>query len=194
MPRGYRVHLRTSTTLPVAANILSVITEGARTYGSLEVSQTADAGSDAVVEMDVFYRDQEDFDEATICRLHPSNSEWGLGIFVCALPCSPWLEPALIQSHRQTPAWRAPPHRDPFHQLRFAVHIRLPVNPSLTVLQFKTDLHNFSQHLSALADSVHFDKLSLKSTNGRIVVEVKSCPESTFSRFVDQVDTVRRRG
>ncbi len=69
-------------TFPVAANILSVITEGSRTHGSLEVSQTADAGSDAVVEVDVFYRNQEDFDETTVCRLHPANNEWGLGIFV----------------------------------------------------------------------------------------------------------------
>ena len=82
MPRGYRYHSRTSVTFPVAANIISVITEGARTQGSLEVSQTADAGSDAVVEIDVFYRHQEDFDEATVCRLHPANNEWGLGIFV----------------------------------------------------------------------------------------------------------------
>ena len=82
VPRGYRYHSRTSVTFPVAANLISVITEGARTQGSLEVSQTADAGSDAIVEIDVFYRHQEDFDEATVCRLHPANNEWGLGIFV----------------------------------------------------------------------------------------------------------------
>ncbi|KAI1788344.1 hypothetical protein LXA43DRAFT_1097445 [Ganoderma leucocontextum] len=150
-PRGYRVHLRTSVTLPVSASILSVISEGARTHGSLEVSQTADAASDAVVKVDVFYRNQEDFDEATVCRLHPSDNEWGLGIF--------------------TPTWRPPPHGDPFHQLRFEVHLRLPAGPSLTVSQLKTDLHNFSQHLRALAGSVHFNKLGLKSTNGRIAAE-----------------------
>ena len=79
---GNRVHLHTSMTFPATANILSIITEGTRAYGSLEVSQTADAGSDAIVDIDVFYLDQLDFDEATVCRLHSANDEWGLGIFV----------------------------------------------------------------------------------------------------------------
>ena len=80
---SYRVHLRTSLTLPMSADMLSIVTRGSRTRGSLEVSQIADAGSDAVVDVDVFYRNREDFDEATTCRLHPSNTNnWGLGIFV----------------------------------------------------------------------------------------------------------------
>ena len=60
-------------------------------------------------------------------------------------------------------------------ELRFDVHLRLPAATStspLTVVELKTDLHNFSQHLRALADSVHIDKLSLRSTNGAINVEV----------------------
>ena len=69
-------------TFPATANILSIVAEGTRAYGSLEVSQTADAGSDAIVDIDVFYLDQLDFDEATVCRLHSANDEWGLGIFV----------------------------------------------------------------------------------------------------------------
>ena len=83
VPGAYRFHLRTSVTLPMSADILSFITQGARIHGSLDVSQTADAGSDAVVEVDAFYRNQEDFDEATVCRLRTAYSnEWGLGIFV----------------------------------------------------------------------------------------------------------------
>ncbi|KAM5531474.1 hypothetical protein V8D89_014864 [Ganoderma adspersum] len=152
VPSGYRTHLRTSVTFPVLENILSVITEGARAHGTLEVSQTADAGSDAVVEVDVFYRIQEDFEEATVCRLHPANNEWGLGIFTPGM-------------------WTWPPHRD---QLRFDVRLRLPAATStspLTVVELKTDLHNFNQQLRGLADSVHIDKLSLKSTNGGIAAE-----------------------
>ena len=75
VPHGYRAHLRTSVTFPVSANIISFITEGARSQGSLEVSQTAEAGSDAIVEVDVFYRDQEDFDEA-----HTDEMPSGAGI------------------------------------------------------------------------------------------------------------------
>ena len=82
MPQGYGFHSRTSLTLPMSADLLSVITQGARTHGSLEISQTADVGPDAVVEVDVFYRDQRDFEQATVCRMHPLQSEWGLGIFV----------------------------------------------------------------------------------------------------------------
>ncbi|KAM5544973.1 hypothetical protein V8D89_001084 [Ganoderma adspersum] len=151
VPQGYSFHSRTSVTLPMSADLLSVITQGARTHGSLEISQTSDVGSDAVVEVDVFYRDQKDFEQATVCRLHPSQSEWGFGIF--------------------TPAGRPPPQGESFHQLRFEVHLRLPAVPSLIVPHLKTDLHNFSQRLGALADSVHFTKLALKSTNGRISAE-----------------------
>ena len=84
VPGAYRSHLRTSVTLPLSADILSIITEGARTHGSLDISQTADVESDsAVVEIDVFYRNKEDFDEATVCRLRTmGGNEWGLGIFV----------------------------------------------------------------------------------------------------------------
>ena len=82
MPQGYGFHSRTSLTLPMSADLLSVITQGARTHGSLEISQTADVGPDAVVEVDVFYHDQRDFEQATVCRMHPLQSEWGLGIFV----------------------------------------------------------------------------------------------------------------
>ncbi|PIL33805.1 hypothetical protein GSI_04430 [Ganoderma sinense ZZ0214-1] len=154
VPLGYRAHLRTSVTLPVAENIISVIAEGARIQGSLEVSQTADAGSDAVVDVDVFYRNEENFNEATVCVLHPTDNEWGLGIF--------------------TPLWNPPSRGDPFNHLRFVVHLRLPAATStspLTIVQLKTDLRNFSQQLRALADTVYIDTLSLKSTNGRIVAE-----------------------
>ncbi|KAM5544964.1 hypothetical protein V8D89_001075, partial [Ganoderma adspersum] len=150
---GNRVHLRTSMTFPLTANILSIITEGTRAHGSLEVSQTADAGSDAIVEIDVFYLDQLDFGETTVCRLHPANDEWGLGIF--------------------TPMCAPPHHGDSMYKLHFEVHLRLPAaTPQpLTIVRLKTDLHDFSQWLHLLADSVHIDKLSLRSTNGRIVVD-----------------------
>ncbi|TBU46675.1 hypothetical protein BD309DRAFT_596842 [Dichomitus squalens] len=149
VPHGYRFHLRSSVTLPVSADVLSVVAEGARFHGSLEVSQTANAGSDAIVEIDLFYHHEEDLDETTVCRLHPADNEWGLGIF--------------------TPHWRAP--RNDHHLLRFHIHLRLPAVDSgslLAVKELNTDLSNFSQDLRALADSVYFNRIALKSTNGHI--------------------------
>ena len=70
----------------------------------------------------------------------------------------------------------APPHHgDSIYKLHFEVHLRLPAatpQSPLTLVRLKTDLHDFSQRLHPLADSVHIDKLSLRSTNGRIVVDV----------------------
>ena len=76
-------HAETSFTLPVGAKELAFVAEGSRQYGHFEVSQTADAGSDeAIVDVRVSYSEPEALSDATVCRLHPAEDSWGLGIFV----------------------------------------------------------------------------------------------------------------
>ena len=76
-------HAETSFTLPVGAKELAFVAEGSRQYGHFEVSQTGDAGSDeAIVDVRVSYSEPEALSDATVCRLHPAEDSWGLGIFV----------------------------------------------------------------------------------------------------------------
>lgn len=83
LPDEYPYHARTSFTLPVGAKELAFIAQGAQQHGHFELSQTADAGSDeAVVEVHVSYKAQNALSDATVCRLHPAEDSWGLGIFV----------------------------------------------------------------------------------------------------------------
>lgn len=76
-------HAQTSMELPLSADILSFIAEGAYSAGSIEVSQTCHSTSEnAVVDVEVFYASQQAFDDVTVCSTHRSEREWGLGIFV----------------------------------------------------------------------------------------------------------------
>ena len=69
--------------LPLSADILSFIAEGAYSTGSIEVSQSCHSTSEnAVVDVEVFYASQQAFDDVTVCSTHRSEREWGLGIFV----------------------------------------------------------------------------------------------------------------
>ena len=76
----YRAHAQLA--LPVAADELSFIAEGLHSHGSIEISQTADAGANAIVDVEVEYRQPEALDAATVCRTHSDENKYGLGIFV----------------------------------------------------------------------------------------------------------------
>ena len=52
----------------------------------VEISQTADAGANAIVDIEVEYRQPDALDAATVCRTHPDDNKYGLGIFVSTLP------------------------------------------------------------------------------------------------------------
>ena len=81
-------HAEASFTLPIGAKELAFVAEGVQQYGHFELSQTADAGSDdAIVDVHVSYDQAEALSDATVCRLHPAEDNWGLGIFVCARYC-----------------------------------------------------------------------------------------------------------
>ena len=76
----YRAHAQLA--FPVGADELSFIAEGLHSHGSIEISQTADAGANAIVDVEVEYRQPEALDAATVCRTHSGENKYGLGIFV----------------------------------------------------------------------------------------------------------------
>ncbi|KAI0696204.1 hypothetical protein C8T65DRAFT_37507 [Cerioporus squamosus] len=151
-PDQYPYRARTSFTLPVGAKELAFVAEGARQHGHFELSQTADAGSDeVVVEVHVSYYDQNTLSDATVCRLHPAEDNWGLGIF--------------------TPRW-VPPHTH--SKLRFHVLVRLPAADAGSPLKLEnlgTHLPQYTHHVEDIGDTAYFEFLRLKGSNSHINVE-----------------------
>ena len=76
-------HARTTFMLPVSAEELQFVADGSLQYGDFEVSQDVDVGGmNAVVDIDVGFRHPDALEEATVCRTHPADNKWGVGIFV----------------------------------------------------------------------------------------------------------------
>lgn len=79
----YRAH--TSISLPVASKELSFVAHGDLSHGSFQISQSLDMDSEATVDVTVLYHQPEVLNNATMCRLRPSEGRWGFGVFVCYL-------------------------------------------------------------------------------------------------------------
>lgn len=80
-PHDY--HAGTSFSIPVTAAELAFVSEGALQSGRFEIAQDLESGSKtATIDLHVTYRVEDALDEATVCRLHPDDETWGLGIFV----------------------------------------------------------------------------------------------------------------
>ncbi|PIL33801.1 hypothetical protein GSI_04426 [Ganoderma sinense ZZ0214-1] len=142
----YRAHAQLS--LPVAADELSFIAEGLHAHGSIDISQTADAGENAVVDVEVEYRQPEALDAATVCHTHPGDNKYGLGIF--------------------TPDYKHP-HNE--RQLRFHINVRLPSSDDLVINDLRTYLPLFVHHVGDLEDTVYFEKLTLNTAHTPITVD-----------------------
>ncbi|KAI0794307.1 hypothetical protein C8Q74DRAFT_568961 [Fomes fomentarius] len=143
----YPYHAQTSLSLPLSAAELSFIAAGSAHSGQFIVLQDLDEGSeDALADIDVLYHTPDFLDEATVCRTHPAEDAWGLGIF--------------------TPYWR---HR--VRPAKFYVRLHLPVASSVAILKInslRTHLPNWAHDLPNLADSVYFQRLQLESSNAHI--------------------------
>ncbi|RDX48573.1 hypothetical protein OH76DRAFT_1483681 [Lentinus brumalis] len=150
LPDEYPYHARTSFTLPVGAKELAFIAQGAQQHGHFELSQTADAGSDeAVVEVHVSYKAQNALSDATVCRLHPAEDSWGLGIFTSRHP------------HHHRSLW-------------FHVHVRLPAadaDSPLKIENLGTYLPQYTHHVGDIGDTAYFDFLRLKGSNSAVEAE-----------------------
>ncbi|KAI0352039.1 hypothetical protein OH77DRAFT_1410038 [Trametes cingulata] len=143
----YRAH--TSLAFPLDAQELFFRSEGSLAHGTFEVTQSADAGDDATIDIDVWYRVEDALGEATVCHLRPSEDKHGLGIF--------------------TRHWEHP-HRHEY-QLRFHILVRLPATEDdelVVVNAFNTHLPHFSHHLGHLADAAVFKNIHLSSSNAAL--------------------------
>ncbi|KAG5719396.1 hypothetical protein E4T56_gene13462 [Termitomyces sp. T112] len=137
--------------LPISSNTLLFLSRGAIS-GGLNV-QYGGYGNDVRVTVKASYRFPEALDTVDVCIVTRSEGEIGLGIF-----SSPRSHP----SHRRA-------------VLQFAVTVNLPrveEGSLLNVKAFETDMPLFIHEIGDLNGFVHFDSISLKTSN--LPIRVKS--------------------
>ncbi|KAI0330439.1 hypothetical protein GY45DRAFT_1336876 [Cubamyces sp. BRFM 1775] len=84
------LHATTSLTFPVDADELFFLAQGSLSHGTFEVSQSDDAGTDAVVDIEVWYKAEDALGEATTPRWEHPRRERQLHFHVhLRLPTSP---------------------------------------------------------------------------------------------------------
>ncbi|KAH9912774.1 uncharacterized protein BXZ73DRAFT_107221 [Epithele typhae] len=118
--------------------------------GTLDISQTADAGSNqTLVDIEVLYPAGgadviRDVSALRVCSTNPVKGEWRLNIF-----SSDWFEP----------------------NVRLKMHVRLPAAQCHSPLKLKAltaNLANFDLRLHDLATCAHFEAIDIMTTNGSI--------------------------
>ncbi|PIL33770.1 hypothetical protein GSI_04395 [Ganoderma sinense ZZ0214-1] len=67
---------------------LSFLSQGNMTHGAFRVSQNGASDSNVAVGIQAYYRDPKELTKARVCRLHPAEDKWGLGIFAPDVPPS----------------------------------------------------------------------------------------------------------
>lgn len=77
------LHAHAFVQLPLnATRELSFLSQGNMTHGGFRVLQNGASDSNAAVGIQAYYRDPKELTKARVCRLHPAQDKWGLGIFV----------------------------------------------------------------------------------------------------------------
>ena len=77
------LHAHAFVNLPLnATKELSFLNQGNMTRGAFRISQNGASDSNVAVGIQAYYRDPEQFKKARVCRLHPAEDKWGLGIYV----------------------------------------------------------------------------------------------------------------
>ncbi|KAF9243210.1 hypothetical protein BU15DRAFT_43274, partial [Melanogaster broomeanus] len=155
---AYPLSLSATFSLPVGPNAsYYLLSHGSYHHGHLQVLNDT-----IIVEVTVSHHSSEALERVSVCKLARSVDEYGLGLF--------------------TPTHGGP--LDENDRLKFEVKFIIPASRTGTVRrikQFESVLPNFSQEIAALGDLVHFEDISLQSTN--YPIEVKSIT-TTVGSFV----------
>ncbi|KAM5544944.1 hypothetical protein V8D89_001055 [Ganoderma adspersum] len=149
-------HAHGSATFPRSlADTLRFTSRGANCGGRFEVSLSEDPGADElVVDIDVLFRVEDALDDLLVCRLHPGQGEYGVGISTGDRPMA----------------------YDYTRSLNLRVHLCLPApdgsaDTPLRIRNLSTHMPLFSHHLYDLAGSVFFERVALSTVDAPIQVE-----------------------
>ncbi|EPT02472.1 hypothetical protein FOMPIDRAFT_1118373 [Fomitopsis schrenkii] len=148
---------QTSFDLPLDSDELFFVSHGTSNFanGFITITDDGEPGSD-IVKVDVlgYYNSQHHFEELTkVCKLNPDDGKNGVGIFA---------------PHR----WSG--HHDNRHRTQFSIIVRIPPSTDgsrTTVSKLTTDLAIFVHNVGDLKHTVHFNELSLSTTNTPIHVD-----------------------
>lgn len=79
----YHYFAETSLELPVSADLLYFLSQGALSHGHIEITDSEDAESDVVrVDVNFMSRDEDALDIVKVCLLQKEENKHGVGIFV----------------------------------------------------------------------------------------------------------------
>ncbi|KAI9064783.1 hypothetical protein FKP32DRAFT_1591157 [Trametes sanguinea] len=157
------VRAHATLSLPVDSEELLFLSRGNFAHGIFMVEHTADFGDHAVVYVGIEYPKSAEnvLGNSTVCYLHPSEGQHGLGIF--------------------TPTW---PTYGMRNRLKFSVVLRLPKTAPyrpLSINKLTTNLPLFAQHLTDLSKTAVFKHLSMTSTNSWLTVEAVTADVATLT-------------
>jgi len=135
--------------LPVDSDAIYLFTRGSQQSGHVDIVQSTTPTNTVGVQVRVSYYDRNALDHINVCRLERRENEHGIGIL--------------------TPAFSYFPGSG--QQLRFEVKIVLPAGKNgdaLHVTSFETETSNYSQDVADIWNTVSFDRMSLRTSNGHV--------------------------
>ncbi|KAL1734601.1 hypothetical protein EV714DRAFT_234106 [Schizophyllum commune] len=142
---------KASFRISLPADELFALSRGPRSHGVVRIWQSADPTDDVRIEVEAHSEVPAGLDHAKAClsTREGSDDTAGVGLFTDS-----W--------------WDDHAHRH-YRGVRFDVDIVLPKHEDvLQVIKMSTDVPNFQHSVADLADTVLFQELDLRSTNGRI--------------------------
>ncbi|TBU26739.1 hypothetical protein BD309DRAFT_1078469 [Dichomitus squalens] len=158
------LHAHAFVDLPLnATKELSFLNLGNMTHGAFRISQNGASDANVAIGIQAYYRDPEQFSKARICRLHPAEDKWGLGIYTPDVPDS-----------------------DDSYNLKLTVNVVLPGtddNGDLLPLQYvRTYLPHYNHWLGGLVDAIYIDPESIpKYSSTSSIPSVLPSSSTSFS-------------
>ncbi|OAX40225.1 hypothetical protein K503DRAFT_687958 [Rhizopogon vinicolor AM-OR11-026] len=138
--------------LPVDSDAIYLFTRGSQQSGHVDIVQSSTPTDKVGVRVRVDYFAPEALDHINVCHFERRADEHGIGILT-----PPFLHfPGIGQ------------------QLRFEVNIVLPAGKhgdALHIKSFETEVSNYSQDVADIWNTVSFDRISLKTSNGRVTAK-----------------------
>ncbi|KAI5832047.1 hypothetical protein K523DRAFT_268574 [Schizophyllum commune Tattone D] len=142
---------KASFRFPLPADELFALSRGPRSHGEVRIRQSADPTDDVRIEVEAHSEVPAGLEHAKACLSRREGSDDTVGV---GLVTDSWWDD---HSHRH------------YRGVRFDVDIILPKHDDiLQVIKMSTDVPNFQHSVADLADTVLFQELDLRSTNGRI--------------------------
>ncbi|KIJ66012.1 hypothetical protein HYDPIDRAFT_110137 [Hydnomerulius pinastri MD-312] len=148
--KGYPMGATTSFSLPIGSNALYLFSRGSYQHGHLNITveqpESPELLDSALVEVKVGYHSTEALAAAKVCKLSRGVNESGVGVFTPE-------QAGLLEENEE---------------LNFDVKFIVPASSTGSLVRVKkleSNLPNFSQEVGELGDLVHFEEISLESTN-----------------------------